>query len=209
MGAEATIRVSGAPGAISLAELQRLSSEELVTYLKAGHHDALAILFDRHHRLVLSIAKKILRDAAEAEDLLQSVFFELYEKAAQFDPAKGSIKTWIAQYAYHRSLNRRHYLNVRAAFSRHGLDGMDLRELAAGSRPTSGLTEHEARRLIEQSLALLNPRQRETLRMAFFDGLTMAEIAARRGETVVNVRHHYYRGLNHLREMLYGRGDGS
>jgi RNA polymerase sigma-70 factor (ECF subfamily) len=84
-----------------------------MAHLQAGHADALAILFDRYHRLVLSIAMKILRDVGEAEDLMQSVFLEIYKSAAQFDPTRGTTKVWILQYAYHRGMNRRQHLNVR------------------------------------------------------------------------------------------------
>jgi RNA polymerase sigma-70 factor (ECF subfamily) len=73
--------------------------------LRQGNPDALLILFDRFYRLILKVALRILRDAGEAEDLMQDVFLEIFGKADQFDPAKGSVRTWILQYAYHRSLN--------------------------------------------------------------------------------------------------------
>jgi RNA polymerase sigma-70 factor (ECF subfamily) len=66
------------------------------------------------YRLVLKIAVRILRDPGEAEDVMQDVFFEIFTKAAQFEPAKGSAKTWVLQYAYHRSLSRRQYLQLEA-----------------------------------------------------------------------------------------------
>jgi RNA polymerase sigma-70 factor (ECF subfamily) len=204
MQAGATIRMADEVYELSLAELKRLSGEELITYVKAGHQDAFAILFERYHRLVLEIALKVMRDRAEAEDLAQSVFFEIFREAAQYDPERGSIKTWIAQYAYHRSLSRRRYLNVRAAFSEQELDDSVERELSVASRSTESLTEPEAKRLVEQGLEMLNQPQRETLILAFFEGLSMADIAQRRKESVMNVRHHYYRGLNKLRSLLYG-----
>ena len=90
-----------------------LSDEDVMEQLRRGQPDALGILFNSFYRLVLKIALRILRDPAEAEDLMQDVFFEIYNKAAQFDAAKGSPKTWILQDAYHRSLNRRRYLSLR------------------------------------------------------------------------------------------------
>jgi len=96
-------------GAI-IARMPNLSDEEVMEQLCQGHPEALPTLFDRFYRLVLKIALRILRDPGEAEDVMQDVFFEIFNKAAQFDPAKGSTKTWILQYAYHRSLNRRQYL---------------------------------------------------------------------------------------------------
>jgi RNA polymerase sigma-70 factor (ECF subfamily) len=207
MQAGVTIRIADQMYEISLTELKRLSGEELITYVKAGHQDAFAILFERYHRLVLEIALKVLRNRAEAEDLAQSVFFEIFQVAAQYDPERGSIKTWIAQYAYHRSLSRRRYLNVRAAFSEQELNDSVERELAATPRSIESFSEQETKRLVEQGLCMLNQPQRETLMLAFFEGLSMTEMARRRRESVANVRHHYYRGLKKLRTLLYGSSE--
>src|SRR3954468_1617428 len=98
--------------------MPELTSEYLIARLRQGHADALPVLFDRFHRLVLNVALKIVRDPGEAEDVMQDVFFEIFNKAAQFDPAKGSAKTWILQYAYHRSLSRRQYLALRNFYDR-------------------------------------------------------------------------------------------
>src|SRR5206468_9454558 len=98
---------------VSIVRMPNLSDEDVMEELRKGHPDALPILFDRFYRLVLRIASRILRDPGEAEDVMQEVFLEIFNKAAQFDPAKGSAKTWILQYAYHRSLSRRQYLALR------------------------------------------------------------------------------------------------
>jgi RNA polymerase sigma-70 factor (ECF subfamily) len=175
MQAGVTIRIGDEAYGMSAADLRRLSGEELIAYVQAGHQDAFAVLFERYHRLVLRIALKILRNAAEAEDLMQSVFFEIFRAVAQFDPARGSIKTWIAQYAYHRSLGRRQYLSVRAVLSAEEIDEFVKRQGSASAhRPTAGMSEQEMKRFIEQALANLNEPQRESLRLAFFEGLSMA-----------------------------------
>ena len=76
----------------SFAELKDKDDGELMAHLQAGCNDALTVLYDRYHRLVLSIALKIVRDAGEAEDVMQSVFLEIFRSVAQFDPAKGTTK---------------------------------------------------------------------------------------------------------------------
>ena len=88
--------------------------------LQAGQNDALAVLFDRYQKLVLSIALKIVRDPGEAEDVTQTVFLDIYRAVAQFDPRKGNTKVWLMQYAYHRAINRRQHLNVREFYTEHG-----------------------------------------------------------------------------------------
>src|SRR5208282_3182033 len=111
----------------SFAELKVLSDSELMAHLHAGCNDALAVLFDRYHRLVLSIALKIVRDSGEAEDVMQTVFLEIFRSAAQFDPAKGSTKVWILQYAYHRAINRRQHLNARNFYYQTNLEEVENR----------------------------------------------------------------------------------
>src|SRR4051812_39961196 len=78
--------------------------------------DPLAVLFDRHYRLIFGVSHRILRDSGEAEDLMQEVFLELYRNARKFDPARGTVKNWILQCAIHRSINRLKYLRIRGHY---------------------------------------------------------------------------------------------
>jgi RNA polymerase sigma-70 factor (ECF subfamily) len=98
---------------ISYAELLALADEHIMRELQAGNGDAFAMVYKRYHRLVHVTALHILRDAGEAEDLTQTVFLEIYRNAGQYDTARGTLKVWLLQYAYSRSMNRRNYLRVR------------------------------------------------------------------------------------------------
>ena len=187
---------------ISIVRMPNLSDEDVMEQLRQGQPDALPILFDRFYRLVLKIALRILRDPGEAEDLMQEVFFEIFNKAAQFDSAKGSTKTWILQYAYHRSLSRRQYLAHRRFYDRHQITEREVSESNSLDVSWRGLTFREWRPVIEQGLATLNEKQRKTLELACFQGLLLSEIAERTKESLPNVRHHYYRGLEGLRKFL-------
>ena len=187
------------PCGYSWEDLKRLSDEELMAHMQAGHADVLAIIFDRHYRLVLSVAMKILRDVGEAEDLMQTVFLEIFKAAAQFDPTRGTLKVWLLQYAYHRSINRRRYLNVRHFYKSEDIAGVE-NEL---SLPVGTLLDgHEARQLVTMALSGLNERQSTVLKLAYFEGLSLREISDRTQEPLSTVRHHYYRGLSKLREVL-------
>jgi RNA polymerase sigma-70 factor, ECF subfamily len=187
---------------VPVVRMPNLSDEDVMEHLRQGHPDALPILFDRFYRLVLKIALRILRDPGEAEDLMQEVFFEIFNKAAQFDPAKGSTKTWILQYAYHRSLSRRQYLALRNFYDRHQMTEREVSESNSLDVSWRGLTFQEWRKVIQQGLEALNEKQRKTLELAHFQGLLLSEIAERTKESLPNVRHHYYRGLEGLRKFL-------
>lgn len=193
---------SAAAFAAPVVRMLKLSDEDVMERLRQGHPDALPILFDRFYRLVLKIALRILRDPGEAEDLMQDVFLEIFNKAAQFDAAKGSAKTWILQYAYHRSLSRRQYLALRSFYDRQEITELEIAEPAPSNVSWRGLSFADWRRVIEQGLATLKVKQRRTLELACFDGLLLSEIAESTKESLANVRHHYYRGLEGLRTFL-------
>jgi RNA polymerase sigma-70 factor (ECF subfamily) len=187
---------------VRLPAMRDWNDEEVMEQLQEGNPEALPVLFDRFHRLVLKVALRILRDPAEAEDVMQDIFLEVFRKAGQFDSSKGSPKTWILQYAYHRSLSRRQYLALRNYYGRH--ETSELEMIAANKADVSwrGLTFQEWGRVLQQGLATLNEKQRKTIEMACFQGLLLTEIAERTKESVANVRHHYYRGLQALRKFL-------
>ena len=182
--------------------IPKMTDEDVMVQLRNGHPDALPTLFDRFYRLVLKIALRILRDPAEAEDVMQDIFLEIFNKADQFDPSKGSAKTWILQYAYHRSLSRRQYLTLRNFYNRHQMTELEITQANSSAVSWRGLTFQEWRHAIQEGLSTLNEKQRKTIELACFQGLLLSEIAEHTKESLANVRHHYYRGLQALRKFL-------
>lgn len=178
----------------------RLSDDQLMELVKKGDHDAFSDLFDRYHRLVLSIALRILRDASEAEDTTQEVFFAIYLKARSYDSARGTAKGWISGHAHHRSVNRLHYLSARRFY-----DTVKATETMHRPRLWNGVTAQEWAAVLQRGLAELNHKQRMTVEMVCYDGHSVAEVARTMNETVGNVRNHYYRGLERLRRYLRER----
>ncbi len=187
---------------LTFGRLQELSDEQLMTHLQNGCDDALAVLFDRYHRLVFTIAARVVRDAGEAEDVMQTVFLDIYRAKAQFDALKGSTKVWLLQYAYHRSLNRRQQLSRRGFYNQGGIQEFGQVDRLPATSGRGALPSQESAVLVREALATLNRAQKTALELAYFDGLTMREIAEKTGETLANVRHHFYRGLGKLRSCL-------
>jgi len=173
--------------------------------LQKGQSDALAILFDRYQKLVLSIALKIVRDPGEAEDVTQTVFLDFYRAVAQFDPSKGSTKVWLMQFAYHRAINRRQHLQGREFYKSTELEEVETRPV--GAHPTLGLSLPETKALVRQSMNALSDKQKSVIEMACYEGLSMQEIADQMGDSFTSVRHHYYRGLQKLRSLISGGGE--
>lgn len=180
--------------------LAGLSDEKIMAEIQAGNGDAFAVLFDRYHRLILITALKIVRDVSEAEEVTQNVFLEIYRAARQFDPARGTLKVWLLQFAYHRSINRRNYLVLRQFYDRRDIQEAVTWEGSGVTAPQ--LAVQEAARLVEEALGILNEPQRRTIQLVFFEGMTLKEVAEQTRESLSNVRNHYYRGLDRLRLNL-------
>lgn len=183
-----------------------LTDEVLLRRLQAGEQDALGSLFQRYVRVVRSIANRILRDATEADDLVQDLFLFIQRKCSVFDSAKSSAGSWIVHMAYQRAIERRRYLATRHFY--HRRDTQERATAVVGNPTTENDYSPEAvfgRNGLEKVLASLSGDQVETLRLHFFEGYTLTEISAKLGQPLGNVRHHYYRGLDRLRRQMFGR----
>src|SRR5258708_1013700 len=191
--------------AAEITQVSEVSDELLLRQIRDGEKEALALLFRRHARAVRNVAYRILRNEAEADDLVQEVFLFIFRKASLFESAKGAAGTWIIHVAYHRAFDRRRYLN-----SRHFYTSLELEDTAHRLIDTRKIIPfHEqsidgilGRELTARFNARLTPEQRETIQLFFFEGYALREIAQLTGRPLVNVRNHYYRGLERLRKYI-------
>jgi len=181
---------------IPYAELLAFSDEQLVTEMLAGNTDAFAVIFKRYYRLVNVVALRVLFDAGEAEDLTQTIFLEIYKKMGEFDASRGTFKVWVLQRTQSRSVNRFNYLLVRKFHRQVELAAVDEQ---AGVWSPRKPPSQETQQVTNEILSALPEAQRETIELHLFEGLSLKEIAQRRDETLSNVCHQYYRGLERLR----------
>ncbi len=182
-----------------------VSDEHLLFRIAAEDREALGILFRRHYRLVHWIARKILRNVAEAEDLAQDVFLHIARKCHLYNSAKGTARSWIVRTTYYQALNRKEYLEDRHYYTAVNPKGRGVEELAA---PDANEYDHSGEAVFGrtrwlQMREVLTADQWEAIRMHFFEGCTFVEIGKKRNQAVANVRHHFYRGLDRLRECVF------
>jgi|SRR5215469_4780548 len=183
-------------------ELRSASDEDLMRQVQRGLHDALAVIVDRYQRLVWSVAQKIVHDEGEAEDVVQIVFLELFQKVGLFDAQRGTLKVWLLQLAYTRSINRRYHLQRRQFYNQVELEEHDLAQFSSAEPSVLRLNAGETERLVRQLLEMLNVNQKTAVELIAFGGMSFEEVADRTGESVANAKHHYYRGMMKLREHL-------
>jgi RNA polymerase sigma-70 factor (ECF subfamily) len=194
------------PASGQTGEVDELFDETLLERVKCEDKEALSLLFRRHAKMVHALAERILRDAAEAEDLVQEVFLFVFRKAALFDPQRGSARSWLVQITYHRAFDRRRHLVSRRFYS-----NLELQEaLLQAEDPAVLLGSYEdtieatiGRDVLQRINNSLSEVQRRVMRLHFFEGYTVQEIASLIGQSVGNVRNHYYRALEKMRRQVF------
>ena len=192
----------GTPSADSRPD--QIDDETLVYRLREGDREACSWLFKRFARSVRNVGHRILKNDAEADDLVQEVFLYLHRKAVLFDGSKGSARSWIFQVAYTQAFLRRRRLRASGFYTSGIRDSSTDIELQTSSHAEYDNTLEAlfGRTNWRKVLEALTYDQKETLRLHFFEGYTFAEIAEKLGQSFANVRNHHYRGLEKLRKHL-------
>ena len=164
----------------------------LVMAMANGDREALATLYERHGGILLGLALRIVRERREAEDLLHDVFLEAWRSAKDFDPKRGRVRTWLAIRMRSRALD--HQKSARVARNA-GEVGLELVPDDAAR-----VTPDHAR--VRAALGGLAPEQRRVLELAYFEGLSCSEIAARIAIPVGTVKSRLAAAPTRLRDSL-------
>lgn len=163
--------------------------------VQSGDQAAMTEIFDRYSGMAYSIALRVLGDPAQAEDVMQDVFFQVWRNPKSFAPERGSLGAWLAVVIRNRCIDVRR--------RRRPTDSVEDVILASSTDVSS---EVERSTLIERVRAVLTglpAEQRENLELAFFEGMTHAEIAAQKGEPLGTVKTRIRTALTALRKALH------
>ena len=183
--------------------LKEVSDDELLVQVGSGSRDALSILFQRHAKRVFNVSYRILKDKAESEDLVQEIFIRLSRKASQYDSDKGSAISWIIQMTYHRAFDRRKYLIARHHYKNVGFE----EQRSEGLIGEVSITKIAAKTLLHRLRHELSADQLKALELYLFEGYSFDEIANKTGQSIGNVRNHYYRGLKRLHSYVFPKNN--
>lgn len=183
-----------------------VSDRDAVRRLAGGEADALAGLYDRHSRAVYSLALRIVTDDGEAQDVVQEVFAQAWKQAGRYDPARGSVAAWLLTITRSRAIDRLRSRRTKPDAGRVPQDvaTLDVPDPARGQEQAV-LTDEAASRL-RAALAELPMLQRAAIELAYYEGFTQSEIAARLEEPLGTVKTRIRAGLMKLREALAGSG---
>jgi RNA polymerase sigma-70 factor (ECF subfamily) len=171
--------------------------------IAARDEAALAKLYDRYRVIVFGLLMRILNNREEAEDVLQEVFLQVWRKAGDFDENRGRPFTWLVTLGRSRGIDR-----LRTLASRERVAAAGAREVVEQvSDAATDAFKSEQRGLVNSALAQLPDEQKRPLMLAYFDGLTQSEIAARLGAPLGTVKTRMRTGLMRLRELLAGKDE--
>jgi RNA polymerase sigma-70 factor (ECF subfamily) len=178
----------------------RRADEAALARMARGDHDGLAELYDRHARAIYSLALRILQDRAEAEDVVQDVFAQVWTQAARYDTSRGAVAAWMLMMARSRAIDR---LRSQRARPDNAADtGATLNVPDAGVPQDLQLLSAEEVARLRRALAELPLLQRVALELAYYEGLTHAEIAERLEEPLGTVKTRIRQAVIRLRESL-------
>ena len=159
-------------------------------------------LYDRYSNILYATAMKFLKEDADAQDVVQDVFIQIWDKARLYDPAKGKPLTWALTLTRNRSIDRIRAIQRRTRL-RDDFEKETVVDESAGVREAlSGVDASEKSQILRDAVGRLSPEQRNVIELAFFGGFTQSEIADRLGEPLGTVKARARRGLMKLKEIL-------
>ena len=172
-----------------------VSTETLLDLVRAGDEEALAKLYDSHGRLVYSVALRVLRDPARAEDVLQDVFLKIWRKPDSFVAARGNLGPWLAIVARNRSID---------VLRNHRKEDLCDDDVMAADDVFKTVETSLLIEKVRQAVPLLPSEHRRALEMAFFKGMTHTEIVLDTGMPLGTVKTRIRSALLFLAKVMRG-----
>ena len=196
----------GESGLSSEPSLERDADAALMAAAARSDRGALAALYDRHAAVMLGVAIRLVRNRQDAEDLLHDVFVEAWQKAGDYDPSRGSVRSWLLMRVRSRSIDR---VRALATARRYGMTPDAAPDAADGpvSRPCALVEPHwdlPDRRRAQVAMGGLPEEQRRLVQLCYFEGMTCSEMAAHCGIPIGTVKSRLAAAMAKLRQSLLG-----
>ncbi len=166
----------------------------LVSGVRSGDESAMARLYDKYSSIVYSVALRVLGDTGTAEDVLQEVFMQLWRNPGVFDASRGNLAGWLSVIARNRAID-----NLRKRRPE-----TDIEDVVVSMAPdlAGDADRSRAMQKVRGTLGAMSESQRVALEMAYFEGLTHSEIAAKTGEPLGTIKTRIRTGLMALRKAF-------
>jgi RNA polymerase sigma-70 factor, ECF subfamily len=192
-----SLRSGGGP---SSAHLRILADEELMQLVYRGNAGAFEVIYDRHVDAAFSLALRMCRQRAPAEDVVQEAFLSMWRSGARYDRNRGSVRTWTLGIVHNRAIDalRRKSVRERIAALEEGVE----ERLPARERTEVEFARRDEAREIRDALQQLPEEQSRVIELAYFSGLTHVEIATALDAPVGTIKGRMRLGLAKMRASL-------
>lgn len=189
-----------------LAELQATSDPALVERMARGDERAVQALVERHGDALFALARSMLQERADAEEVAADAFLQAWRTAQSFDPTRASVVAWLAMITRSRALDRLRTRKRAAGAPAREAETTATEESDAVTRsddaPDRSVEVSERKRLVDRALNDLPAAQRDVIELAFRGGLSQSEIAAQLGVPLGTVKSRTLAAMKRLRELL-------
>jgi RNA polymerase sigma-70 factor (ECF subfamily) len=185
-----------------MQEIGEVSDAQLVTSIARYSEIALAEVFRRHGGAVFGLARRVLNNSSEAEDVTQEVFLRLWNKPDRFDPSRGTLRSFLLTQTHGRAVDA-----VRSLQSRRRRESNDVQRTATAEYDM----QHEVWDLaladqVARALGDLPDEERRAIELAYFDGRTYVEVADLLGQPEGTVKSRIRNGMRRMRAILVDAG---
>jgi len=177
-----------------------MTDSELISGIIKRERRAFDLFYERYAQIIFNLCVRILRDEAEAQDVLQEIFLQVWRDAGRFDSSRASVKTWLFTIARSRSLDR--YRSRKTVTSRLEDQSEDQFQQIPGKEDLQGASVMQ--QYVRSALNRLSREQRIVLELSYYDGLTQEEIAARLKEPLGTIKSRIRAALMKLRSLFSG-----
>src|SRR5258708_6897066 len=173
----------------------------LVQSIAAGDQLALHSLYEQMHRIVFTLIVRITNNSETAEELTLDVFHDVWRRAANYDPANGSVVGWIMNQARSRAIDRLRFEHRKKRVNNYGDSPLTA---TAANDPQQACNLKDQSHLLRNALEVLTPEERQAIETAFFSELTYHEVATKLNQPLGTVKTRIRSGLGKLRQALGG-----
>jgi RNA polymerase sigma-70 factor (ECF subfamily) len=204
LGEERAVKLA-ASGGMENGESTRDDQDiELLNRIARRDREAFSRFYDHFGGVLFSVATAILKDAGQAEDVLQDVFLQIWERASAYDRQRGKPLSWMIALTRNKAIDR-----LRSSQRSNRLLAEATQEaahdLVSVDNAAGDAIGNETALLVRSALKNLAPEQRQAIELAFFGGLTQTEIALELKQPLGTIKARIRRGMLHLRDALKGR----
>jgi RNA polymerase sigma-70 factor, ECF subfamily len=172
---------------------------DLVRRLQRRDPRAMADVYDRYGKLVYAVILRVVRDSGIAEDLVQETFLRVWNRVQGFDADRGGLGSWLLAVARNRAID---YLRSAAGRMHHAMELGDTEHPALFADMEKELLNSDRVRRVRAALEKLSANQRTVIELAYFEGLSQAEMAERMGQPLGTVKTWVRTALKSLRDEL-------